>query len=177
VFSELTQGLSFQGEESPGIASTQSRYHTLATVIPAMEQLTGATVTRAITEAGYKGHSAPAPFAGSYHRPETRRYAGDQTCLQAPCRRRTPHRPYQRVPSYGPQSARPRHRQRHQRRLSRGRIQLHAPAQVAQALIAPDLASDLNEPYTSISVRNRKTHGRLNGASTPGCCGSHPPTP
>jgi len=36
--------------------------HTLATVIPAMEKLTGATITRTITDAGYKGHNAPRPF-------------------------------------------------------------------------------------------------------------------
>src|SRR5271155_1338254 len=36
--------------------------HTLATVIPAMENLTGATITRTITDAGYKGHNAPRPF-------------------------------------------------------------------------------------------------------------------
>lgn len=36
--------------------------HTLATVIPAMEKLTGATIARVITDAGYKGHNAPRPF-------------------------------------------------------------------------------------------------------------------
>ena len=36
--------------------------HTLATVIPAMEKLTGATITRAIADAGYRGHNAPRPF-------------------------------------------------------------------------------------------------------------------
>ena len=33
--------------------------HTLATVIPAIEQTLGAELTRVITDAGYKGHHAP----------------------------------------------------------------------------------------------------------------------
>jgi IS5 family transposase len=36
--------------------------HTLATVIPDMEKLTGATINRTIADAGYKGHNAPRPF-------------------------------------------------------------------------------------------------------------------
>jgi IS5 family transposase len=33
--------------------------HTLATVIPAMEQMIGNTIERALTDAGYRGHNAP----------------------------------------------------------------------------------------------------------------------
>ena len=36
--------------------------HTLAVVIPAMEKLTGATITRIIADAGYRGSNAPRPF-------------------------------------------------------------------------------------------------------------------
>ena len=36
--------------------------HTLETVIPAMEALTGATISRTIADAGYRGHNAPRPF-------------------------------------------------------------------------------------------------------------------
>jgi IS5 family transposase len=33
--------------------------HTLGTIIPAMEQMTGNTIERALTDAGYRGHNAP----------------------------------------------------------------------------------------------------------------------
>jgi IS5 family transposase len=33
--------------------------HTLGTVIPAMEQMIGNTIERALTDAGYRGHNAP----------------------------------------------------------------------------------------------------------------------
>jgi Transposase DDE domain. len=36
--------------------------HTLATVIPDIERTTGATLSRLITDAGYRGHNAPAPY-------------------------------------------------------------------------------------------------------------------
>jgi transposase, IS5 family len=36
--------------------------HTLATIIPAMEKLTGAAIERTIADAGYRGHNAPRPF-------------------------------------------------------------------------------------------------------------------
>ena len=36
--------------------------HTLETVIPAIEKLTGATINRTIADAGYRGHNAPRPF-------------------------------------------------------------------------------------------------------------------
>ena len=36
--------------------------HTLKTVIPAIEATTGAEIMRAIADAGYRGHGAPAPY-------------------------------------------------------------------------------------------------------------------
>jgi IS5 family transposase len=36
--------------------------HTLATVIPAIEKTTGATLARIIADAGYRGHNAPPPY-------------------------------------------------------------------------------------------------------------------
>jgi transposase, IS5 family len=36
--------------------------HTLDTVIPDIERITGATISRVITDAGYRGHNAPAPY-------------------------------------------------------------------------------------------------------------------
>ena len=36
--------------------------HTLKTVIPAIEQTTGAEIKRAIADTGYRGHGAPAPY-------------------------------------------------------------------------------------------------------------------
>ena len=36
--------------------------HTLKTVIPAIEETTGATLKRILADAGYKGHNAPGPY-------------------------------------------------------------------------------------------------------------------
>jgi IS5 family transposase len=36
--------------------------HTLAAVIPDIEQTTGATLMRILTDAGYRGHNAPQPY-------------------------------------------------------------------------------------------------------------------
>jgi transposase, IS5 family len=36
--------------------------HTLETVIPDIERITGATIQRLIADAGYRGHNAPGPY-------------------------------------------------------------------------------------------------------------------
>jgi transposase, IS5 family len=36
--------------------------HTLATVIPAMENMIGSTIERLLADAGYRGHNAPTDY-------------------------------------------------------------------------------------------------------------------
>ena len=61
--------------------------HTLATVIPAIEKTTGATLARILADAGYRGHNAPPSHKiGLYPRTETRRDRCHQKDYEAPRR-------------------------------------------------------------------------------------------
>ena len=55
--------------------------HTLATVIPAMEDMIGNTIERLLADAGYRGHKCAnrLQVQGLYVRPEAPTHTADQT--------------------------------------------------------------------------------------------------
>jgi transposase, IS5 family len=119
--------------------------HTLAEVIPAIEQLVGNTIERLHADAGYRGHNAPADYKFNVQA-EAPRHPADQTRDATPLCRRAGHRPSQGPAPNGPQLSRPPPWRLQQRRPRRRWLQLPPPHQVAQDLIAPlhgDLVPDL----------------------------------
>ena len=109
--------------------------HTLAAVIPAIEAQVGATLTRILTDAGYKGHNAPETHRFRvYTAGQKRGVTCHQTGHAAQGRRRTRDRPPQGRSRHGSQPPRPRDRRCRQRRARRRRLQLPTPPRLVEAL-------------------------------------------
>ena len=78
--------------------------HTLATVIPTMENMIGNTIERLLADAGYPGHNAPTDYKFRvYVRPEAPAHTADQTRAAAARRHRTSDRSSQGRAPHEPQ--------------------------------------------------------------------------
>ena len=121
--------------------------HTLETVIPEIEDLTGATLKRILADAGYRGHNAPGVYklrvftAGQKRRvtPAIKRQMKRRSAVEPVIGHiKNDHRD-------GSQSPRPRPRRRHQPHPRRRRLQLPPHPQVDQSSVVPALDSELTE--------------------------------
>ena len=109
--------------------------HTLATVIPEMEELIGNTIERALLDKGYRGPQCTARLQvqGVHLRTEAAGDTTDQARAPAAFRRRAGHRPSQIRASDGPQLPLASRGRCRQCRPGRRRLQLPPPHQMAEA--------------------------------------------
>jgi IS5 family transposase len=131
--------------------------HTLSTVIPAMEQMIGNPIERALTDAGYRGHNAPPSHRFKIYTAGRKRRVTPQ--IKREFKRRAavePGSPQGRAP-HGMQSPRSPRRRRHQRHACRGRLQLPHSAQVAQPLVA----RNLGRPHGDVQSSSRLKVGKF----------------
>src|SRR6266702_2346267 len=119
--------------------------HTLAEVIPGIEQLVGTTIDRLHADAGYQTRDAP------------------------PLCRRARHRPSQGRAPNGPQLSRPSQRRLQQRHPRRRRLQIPPPHQMAEDFVVPHPDGALPEVKTIARLKtycSQKTSAdRLIGAA------------
>jgi IS5 family transposase len=94
-----------------GAAGNPYDGHTLAEVIPGIEQLVGATINRLHADAGYRGHNAPADYKFKIYTSKQKRRV--TPAIKREMRRRSAvearHRPSQGRASNGPQLLAHRH--------------------------------------------------------------------
>ena len=139
--------------------------HTLATVIPAIQATLGAELARVVTDAGYKGHTAPKEKRFKVYVAGQKR--GLSPAIKRAFRRRAAVEPVighlKAEHRMGPQLSRPQHRRRHQRRARGRRLQLQAPAQVAGAFVCrASRVARRRKPLVKASARLiGLLHGRL----------------
>ncbi len=137
--------------------------HTLATVIPDMEETIGNEIGRILADAGYRGHNAPESHKfRAFTAGQKRRIT---PAIKRQMRRRSAIEPVighikARAPD-GPQLPRRRAGRRRQRHPGRRRLQLLAPAQLVQAAF---VAAPCRAPKPAEIARSLTpfiVHGRL----------------
>jgi hypothetical protein len=129
--------------------------HTLAQVIPAIEQLVGNTIERLHADAGYRGHDGPPDYKFKIYTCKQKRRVTPQ--IKREIRRLSAVEPvighlkeeYRMGRSYLA------HRHGEQRRPRCGRLQLPAPDQVAHDSIAPLPRGSLCSARHTASVKRR----------------------
>ena len=114
--------------------------HTLAKIIPAIEQLIGNEIERLHADAGYRGHNAPPDYKFKVYTSRQKRRLTPQ--IKREMRRRAAVEPVighlKNEHRDGPQLPPPPLRRRQQCGPRRDRLQLQPPPAVAQAFVAPN---------------------------------------
>jgi IS5 family transposase len=130
--------------------------HTLARIIPAIEQLVGNTTERLHADAGYRGHNAPPDYWSKVYISKQKRRLTPR--IEREMRRRSAIEPVigppqERAP-HGPQLPPPSPRRRQQCHPGSRRLQLPAPHQVAKDFIGSHPGRDLGAATIGHSMKD-----------------------
>ena len=149
---------------SKGAARHPYDGHTLARVIPAIEQLVGNKIDRAHADAGYRGHNAPPDYKFKIYTSKQKRGVTPQ--IQREMRRRAAVEPvigHIRKSIAGSELSRPPSRRCQQRHPRRRRLQLQPPDPVAEIFIAPHPGAGRHSTKIGRGVKGDSSQSTIEG--------------